>query len=177
MTVASTHLTVRARTPRLIACPLYLAVLSFLAGCAGSVPNDSACRNLVYEEGGLSRSVYLPCAGEIMAALDIVDPKTKLALDGDRQARAEGAAALRRALALMEAAGGRNLLERWEDRALTDMNITMSNAVNHYQAFYMLRVYDKPHPYADKMREAAESEYRGATRTYHEARRRYRTLL
>ncbi len=153
-----------------------LAVLPLVTGCAEHVPDDSACRNLVYQDGGLSRRVYLPCAGEIMAALDVVDPKTRLALDGDRRARAEGAAALRQAKALMETAGRRNLLERWDDRALTNMNISISNAVNHYQAFYMLRVYDKPHPYAAKMREAAESEYRGATRTYQEARSQYQHL-
>ena len=111
-----------------------------------------------------------------MAALEIVDPKTRLALDGDQRARAEGAAALRQVKALMETAGGRNLLERWDDRALTSMNMSISNAVSHYEAFYMLRVYDKPHPYAAKMREAAESEYRGATRTYHEARSQFQHL-
>lgn len=153
-----------------------LAVLPLVTGCAEYVSDDSACRNLVYEDGGLSRRVYLPCAGEIMAALDVVDPKTRLALEGDQEARAEGAAALRQAKALMQTAGGRNLLERWDDRALTSMNISISNAVSHYEAFYMLRVYDKPHPYASKMREAAESEYRGATRTYHEARSQYRNL-
>ncbi len=44
---------------------------------------DSKCRNLVYKEGGLSRAEYLPCAGEIVAALNVVDQNTGKALDGD----------------------------------------------------------------------------------------------
>jgi hypothetical protein len=141
-----------------------LALCSILVvvstGCADGVSNDSKCRNLVYKEGGLSRAEYLPCAGEIVAALEVVDQNTGKALDGDGQARSEG----------------QNLLERWQDQALTDMNVSISNAVTHYEAFYMLRVLDEPHPYAAKTREAAEAEYRGATRRYEEARRAYRRL-
>jgi hypothetical protein len=154
-------------------CSILLVVFT---GCADGVSTDSKCRNLVYKEGGLSRAEYLPCAGEIVAALDVVDQNTSKALEGDGQARSEGQAALGRARGLMIAAGGRNLLERWQDRALTDMNVSISNAVTHYEAFYMLRVLDEPHPYAAKTREAAEAEYSGATRRYEEARRAYRRL-
>ena len=153
------------------------SILLFLStGCTDGVSNDSKCRNLVYKEGGLSRAEYLPCAGEIMAVLDVVDQNTGKALNGDGQARSEGQAALGRARGLMRMAGGRNLLERWPDQALTDMNVSISNAVTHYEAFYMLRVLEEPHPYAAKTREAAEAEYRGATRRYEEARRAYRRL-
>jgi hypothetical protein len=157
-----------------------LAICSILlvvsTGCADGVSSDSKCRNLVYKEGGLSRAEYLPCAGEIVAALDVVDQNTSKALDGDGEARSDGQAALGRARGLMRAAGGRNLLERWQDQALTDMNVSISNAVTHYEAFYMLRMLDEPHPYAAKTREAAEAEYRGATRRYEEARLAYRRL-
>ena len=151
-------------------------LLLLSAGCADGVSNDSKCRNLVYKEGGLSRTEYLPCAGEIVAALEVVDWNTGKALDGDGRARSDGQAALGRTRALMRAAGGRNLLERWQDQTLTDMNVSISNAVSHYQAFYMLRVLDEPHPYAAQSRQAAESEYRGATRNYEEARSTYRRL-
>jgi hypothetical protein len=151
-------------------------LLLLSAGCADGVSSDSKCRNLVYKEGGLSRAEYLPCAGEIVAALNVVDQNTGKALDGDGGARSEGQGVLGRARGLMRAAGGRNLLERWQDQALTDMNVSISNAVTHYEAFYMLRVLDEPHPYAAKTREAAEAEYRGATRNYEEARRSYRRL-
>jgi hypothetical protein len=157
--------------------PAICSILLLLTiGCADGVSTDSKCRNLVYKESGLSRAEYLPCAGEIVAALHVVDQNTSKALDGNGQARSEGQAALGRARALMRAAGGRNLLERWQDQTLTDMNLSISNAVTHYEAFYMLRVLDEPHPYAAKTREAAEAEYRGATRNYDEARRTYRSL-
>src|SRR5262245_66417632 len=90
-------------------------LLLLSAGCADGVSNDSKCRNLVYKEGGLSRTEYLPCAGEIVAALEVVDRTTGKALDGDGRARSDGQAALDRTRALMRAAGGRNLLERWQD--------------------------------------------------------------
>lgn len=76
----------------------------------------------------------------------------------------------------MKAAGGRNLLERWRDTTLTDLNLDIHNAVTKYQAFYMVRILDPPHPYAAKTREAAESELSGATRRYEEARSLYRRL-
>jgi hypothetical protein len=108
-----------------------LALCSILVvgstGCADGVSNDSKCRNLAYKEGGLSRAEYLPCAGEIVAALEVVDQNTSKALDGDGQARSEGQAALGRARGLMRAAGGRNLLERWQDQALTDMKCSTSH--------------------------------------------------
>jgi hypothetical protein len=157
-----------------LACCSILLMVS--TGCAEGISNDSKCRNLVYKDGGLTRAEYLPCAGEIVATLDVVDQSTSKALGGDGQARSEGQAALGRARGLMRAAGGRNLLERWPDQALTDMNVSISNAVTHYEAFYMLRVLDEPHPYAAKSKEAAEAEYRGATRRYEEARRAYRRL-
>lgn len=112
----------------------------------------------------------------MMAALDVLDPMTRQALNGDTRARADGRAALSRVRALMRAAGGRNLLERWRDRRLTDMNVTISNAVTHYEAFYLLRVFEKPHPYAAETHEAAESEFRSASRRYQEARSLYRAL-
>ena len=53
--------------------PLILCVISAtLSACSGGVPSDSGCRNLVYKESGLSRADYLPCASEIVIALDHV---------------------------------------------------------------------------------------------------------
>jgi hypothetical protein len=148
----------------------------FAAGCSEAVADTSACRNLVYKETGLSRKEYLPCAGEMIAALDELAPQSQAAWRGDQKARSNGHATLRRLLGLMKAAGGRNLLERWGDTALTDLNVDIHNAVTKYQAFYMVRILDPPHPYAAKTREAAESELSGATRRYEEARSLYRRL-
>jgi hypothetical protein len=157
---------------------LTLCLLPLVTGACASagVPDGSTCRHLDYKEGGLSRSEYLPCAGEIVAALDELGRQTQAASKGDRQARTDGRAALARVSALMDAAGGRNLLERWQDRALTDLNVKIHNAVTHYEAFYMVRVVDEPEQFAASSRAAAESELRAALRRHDEARSSYRRL-
>jgi hypothetical protein len=144
--------------------------------CSAGVPESSACRDLVYKEGGLTRAEYLPCADEMMKALDEVAVQTKAASSGDVQARSNGRAALARLKGLMTAAGGRNLIERWSDRALTDLNMDINNAVTGYSAFYMIRVLEEPHPFAAKTRSAADSELGNATRYYADARAGYRRL-
>jgi len=152
------------------------AIPIIVAACGSDVPSDSGCRNLVYKEQGLSRSEYLPWAGEIVAALDELARQSEAASRGDNQARSEGRATLRRVNALMKAAGGRNLLERWDDRALTDLNLKISNAVTHYEAFYMVRVSEEPDQFAAQTREAAATELRAATRRSGEAQSFYRRL-
>jgi hypothetical protein len=134
----------------------------------------SACRNLTYGKGGPTRAAYLPCAGEIVAALDAVEGHTQAALDGNSERRIEGRASVRRAVALMKAAGGRELLERWNDRALTDINIDVHNALSHYSTFYMMPIKTEPHPFAAKTREAAAAEMLGGRRNYLSARMNYR---
>jgi hypothetical protein len=158
--------------------PLILCVISAtLTACGSSVPGDSNCRNLVYRvSGGLSRTEYLPCASEIVGGLDELARLSDLAVRGNRQARFDGQATLGRVNALMASAGGRNLLERWDDRALTDLNMKIHNAVTHYEAFYMVRVLKDPDPFAAQTREAAESELRAATRRSNEAMRSFRQL-
>jgi hypothetical protein len=153
-----------------------LLLLTLCAACSESVPASSACRNLVYKEDGLSRVEYLPCATEMMTALDEVAAHTKSAASGDQQARSDGQDALARLRALMNAAGGRNLLERWSDARLTALNLDISNAVTSYTAFYMVRVLEEPNPYAAQSRKAAEAEFRNATHSHAEARSAYRRI-
>jgi hypothetical protein len=153
-----------------------LILLLAASACSGDVPKDSACTKLVYTNAGVARADYMPCAGEIMAALDELAPQADAAMRGDRQARSDGEATLRRVHALMKAAGGRNLLERWSDATLTSMNVQISNTVTKYDAFYMIRILDDPNPYAAKSREAAQSELSGAQRAYADARRLYLRL-
>ncbi len=95
---------------------------------------------------------YLPCAGEMIAALDALAPQATAALGGDAQARSDGQSTLRRVHGLMRAAGGRKLLDRWSDRPLTDLNLHISNAVTKYDAFYMVRILDATSPYAAQSR-------------------------
>lgn len=152
------------------------ACLAAASGCADVVADSSACRRLEYKDGGVERSQYLPCVAEMMAALDDLDRHSKAALDGDAQARTEGQAALRRVTALMSAAGGRQLLERWPDRTLTDLNVTISNAVTKYDAFYMVRILDESSQFAKESRAAATAEYEGGNRRYEEAKRLFRRV-
>jgi hypothetical protein len=155
-----------------------LACVSMAAGaaCTDVVAESSACRKLEYKDGSVARAQYLPCAGEMMAALDDLDRQTEAALGGDRQARSDGQSTLRRVTGLMKAAGGLQLLERWNDRVLTDLNVDIHNAVTKYQAFYMIRILDESSQFADTSRAAAKAEFEGAHRRYEEARQLYRRL-
>ena len=169
---------IRSRIRRL-QCPSHWLILSllFATACGGDVPSDSACGKLVYTDAGVARADYLPCAGEMITALDALAPQATAALGGDAQARSDGQSTLRRVHGLMRAAGGRKLLDRWSDRPLTDLNLHISNAVTKYHAFYMVRILDATSPYAAQSRQAAESELSGAKSAYEDARRLYRRLL
>jgi len=166
------HILARRQLRRLTLC----LVPFIFAACGSDVPSDSTCRNLVYKDEGLSRAEYLPCAGEIVTALDELGQQSAAASRGDQQARSAGRATLARVRALMNAAGGRNLLERWQDRALTDLNVRISNAVTHYEAFYMVRVVEEPNQFAAQTRQAAAAELTAAVRRHEEARSSYRRL-
>jgi hypothetical protein len=156
--------------------PKLMMVALLFAACGGDVPSDSACAKLVYTDAGVARADYLPCAGEMISALDALAPQATAALGGDAHARSDGQSTLRRVHALMRAAGGRKLLDRWSDRPLTDLNLHISNAVTKFDAFYMVRILDSTSPYAAQSRQAAESELSGARSASEDARRLYRRL-
>ncbi len=144
-------------------------------GCSAKVPSDSACRGLVYTDAGPSRIEYAPCAGEMVKSLDEVATHSNAAFKGDSASRSKGQESLGRAKALFDAAGGRKLLERWNDRTLMNFNLAVSNVLTVYTAFYMIRVQDEGQ-FAAETRSAAENELRKATRRYQEARAIYAGL-
>jgi DNA uptake protein ComE-like DNA-binding protein len=76
----------------------------------------------------------------------------------------------------MNAAGGRNLLERWSDRALMDFNVDVNNAITHYEAFYMVRILDGTSQLATQSQDAARAEANAASRRADEAMNLYRRL-
>lgn len=167
----------RAASPRVSGLrPIVLLLAAVAAGCGDGVPAMSACRNLDYDESGLPRDEYLPCASEMIAALDELAPQAEATLQGTPGARADGEATLRRVRTLFTLAGGRNLLERWRDRSLTDLNVDINNALTHYEAFYMVRVLDASHPLAAQSRDAAKTELTAATRRHQEARSLHRRM-
>jgi hypothetical protein len=76
----------RRRSHRLALC--VIAVIA--SACSAEVPKESRCRNLVYKADGLSRSEYLPCAGEIVAALDELRGQSEAPRGVTGGARADG---------------------------------------------------------------------------------------
>jgi hypothetical protein len=152
------------------------ASLAVLTACAEVVADSSACRKLEYKDGSVPRAQYLPCAGEMIAALEDLDRQTKAALDGDGRARAEGQATVRRVIGLMKAAGGMQLLERWDDRSLTSLNVSIHNAVTHYSAFYMISIPRESNQFYKQSVAGATAEYDGGHRRYEEAARLYRRM-
>jgi hypothetical protein len=158
---------------------LFLALgfwATLVAGCGTHIASNSACRNLEYQEAGPTRVQYLPCAGEMVAVMDELDPQVRAALGGDQRARSLGQASVQRLRSLMTAAGGRKLLERWSDATLTEFNVDVNNAITHYEEFYMIRILDNSSPFAAQSREAAEHAARRASTRYEDARRGYRRL-
>ena len=113
-----------------------------------------------------------------MATLDQLDGQVKHMISGDEDARSEAQASLRKLGSLMKKAGGRNLLERWNDRALTSLNLDISNAYGHHQACMMVagQLFGRAPLGDEKNRDAAKSECSAYRRSYEEARRAYRYL-
>lgn len=106
-------------------------VLVLLIDCSGN--RTTACDNLVYKEEGLTRTEFLPCAAEIIATMDKLDAQMDAVVKGDKRARAEARAQYDDLRELIKKAGGRNLVERWQDESLTRLNVRIWNAYTNYQ--------------------------------------------
>ena len=157
--------------PALI-CTLLCAPLA--AGCAALAGEKTACDGLVYKEGGLERQEFLPCAGEMMSVLDQLDTQIDDMLSGKEEARSDAGASVRKLGSLMRKAGGRNLLAEWDDRALNDLNLDISNAYSQHQACMM--VARQLFSGGDDGRDAARSQCSAYQSSYEEARSAYRYL-
>ena len=106
------------------------------------------------------------------------DEQIENMIAGDQNARSEAQTSVRKLGSLMKKAGGRNLLEKWDDRALTSLNIDISNAHAHHQACMMVagQLFGRAPLGDEKYRDAAKSECRAYRRSYEEASRAYRYL-
>jgi len=111
---------------------LGLCLATVLVACDGS--RKSGCDNLVYKEEGLTRAEFLPCAAEMIATMDKLDSHMDAVLKGDKKARAEARAQYVELRNLLQKAGGRNLVEKWQDESLTRLNVRIWNAYTGYQA-------------------------------------------
>ena len=108
----------------------------FILGCNKPDSNKSTCETLFFKESGPTREEYLPCANEMIAKLEEMTPLLASTLKGDRKSRRKGVKTLRELEALMTALGGiHNMLGGWEDRALGNLNVYITNAYFHYDAF------------------------------------------
>jgi len=117
--------------PRSVVSSIFIwtALLSvpLSAACAAFAGEKTACDGLVYKEFGLTRTEYLPCAGEMIAKLDRVGLQVDAMLSGDANARGEARETLHELQSLFNKAGGRRNMvnEEWRDRGLFGLNNKM----------------------------------------------------
>ena len=139
-----------------------LVVPLLLSGCGkGNSARKSACDGLLYKDYGLTAEEYLPCAGEILSVMDELTPLIRAGLDGDKESRKKARRTYRQLRKLFKKAGGRNLLEGWEDQQLSDLNVSLFNAYIGYMGSIMA---------------PNEQDFQNAQRNLNEARMRYDTL-
>ena len=153
-----------------------MLVLPMTAGCEAS--KTTACDGLVYKDSGLTRAEYLPCAGEMIATLDRLAPQIESMLTGNEKARTAAQSSVRELRGLMKKAGWRDMLERWDDRALTSLNSDIWNAFNHHEACMMVagQLFGRAPLGDEKMREPARSECSAYRSSHQDATRAYRRL-
>jgi hypothetical protein len=132
----------------------------------------------VYKESGLARAEYLPCAGEMIATLDRLDSQVEKMLSGDENARSDAKASVRELRGLLKKAGWRDMLEAWDDRRLTSLNLEIWNAFNHHEACMMVagQLFGRAPLGDEKYRDAATSECSAYRQSYQDASSQYRRL-
>lgn len=158
----------------LCALGLCVAAVSTVA-CSDTVQATSACSNLD-QAAGASGADFMPCAGEMLTALDQLVPLSQAALRGNKQSRLDGEAALRQLLPIVSEAGGDRLLVRSADRDLSDLRAEVHNAIVRYRHFYALSVPPDYHPMAARARQQAQWELDRAARHHESAHNLYRQM-
>ena len=142
---------------------MILAGTLVLSGCGGPILiNTGACDTLVYKEIGLAREAYLPCAGEILALMDELKPLAVTAIEeGDRESRKTARRAYRKLRKLVKKAGGKKMMEEWQDHRLNDLSQAIWKAYTYYWAV---------------TRSPNDVDFQDAERNHDEARRLYDSL-
>ena len=139
-----------------------LMVPLVLSGCGKRTSAQrSACDGLLYKEYGLTAEEYLPCAGEILSVMDELTPLIQAGLEGDKESRKKARQIFRQLRGLFKKAGGRNLLEGWEDQQLNNLNVSLYNAYIGYTSSILA---------------PNEQDFQNAQRNLNEARMLYDTL-
>ena len=138
----------------------------FILGCDQPASNKSACERLVCNESGPTEE-YLPCVNEMITKLEEMTPLLEATLKGDRKSRRKGVKTLRDLEALITASGGiNNMLGGCEGRALGNLNVYITNAYFHYDAFLMVTMIGSESPAAKPEFEAGQVALEGAKRKY-----------
>jgi hypothetical protein len=70
----------------------------------------------------------------MLATMDKLDARMDAVLKGDKRARGEASGYYDELGDLISKAGGRNMLERWQDEDLNRLNVRIWNAYGAYQA-------------------------------------------
>jgi len=69
----------------------------------------------------------------MIATMDKMDAHMDAVLKGDKRGREEARAQYNELAELIKKAGGRNLVERWQDESLNRLNVNIWNAYTSYQ--------------------------------------------
>lgn len=128
--------------------PLFILTVALLSlGCSRAVSEPSACDGLIEKTIGITREEYSPCAGEILATLDSLEPPLRrFVLRGDEEARTQAETHYKRVRHLMDEVGftadvwrearegaGRTV-ERWPDGAMRQFNSEVGIATAQYMS-------------------------------------------
>jgi hypothetical protein len=135
-------LSVRRRTSTGAPQGILLVIVLLMSITAGAFCSrkKTSCDGLEYKTGGLTRAEYLPCAGEMIAALDRLRPDLEAFVQGDKTAGAKIRTEYGDVRSLLVSAVriDRNLVDRWEDDDLNRLNVRIWNAYTSYGAVVFL---------------------------------------
>jgi len=74
----------------------------------------------------------------MIVTMDKLDGHMDAVLKGDKRARAKARVQYNELGELIKKAGGRNLVERWQDESLTRLNVRLWNAYTSYQGALLI---------------------------------------
>ncbi len=118
--------------------------LSFLLlACSGDLSQPSACKGFADRELGITAEEYRPCAGQILAALDSLQPHLEALVAGDAEAREPARSAFRKLRELVRETGIEEdylslrpgtIVVKWPDGDVAAFNSAIFEATVQYMA-------------------------------------------
>ncbi len=123
------------------ALPSFLLFAAFILGCGEGSGERSPCQGFAKKKMGITREEYLPCAGEIMDALERFQPQLKAILRGKKEAVPEAKQTYRELRKLVRETGmaldgtpfrAERAVERWPDLQVRALNNSIQGALAQY---------------------------------------------